>query len=230
MTSPIQDPSYRNRSDILRHHGLIVVGFYCITDLLSYLTPGRCLRRLPRKLKWHPAWDRWDGTIASWWQDAVFLFLLLVGVAGVQISRSELGIASNLGSSLAAYVVLDSLLYLARVIWFDDIRPGLRNLRRGVSSHRRIALLAALTYAQLIYLYQAVYRFWPQFRSSPDSLLLQRSFRIATSLSIDEPTTPPDVILVSLALFTIAVAIAVTASVAYKRHEFAPPTHPQEPA
>ena len=230
MSNEARSPMYVSTADMLRYHGVIVAALYWITEVLSWASLGHWLRFLPRRAPIPAALDRRRDKVLPWWQDIVFLFYVLLAISAARFASSQVQSTARIGSWLAAYVIYDSLVYHIRVLWFDDLKPGITDDRRGVWSHRRITFLAVAAYVQAILLFPAVYRLDQGFARFSDSHLLARSFSAATSFSIGEPWRPLDVALVSIALFFLAIVIATTASVAYKRREFAPPEDKAEAA
>jgi len=222
MSNKSAPVAYRTCCDIFRHHGCIVLSLYWLTEVASWLSLGHWLRHLPRPLNITRALDTDPDKVRPWWQDAVFALYLLLTFIAVKISWHPSTCIACLGSWLAVYVLYDAVIYHVRVLWFDDIKLSIHDSRRGVWSHRRITFLAIFGYAQMIILFPSIYRLDPTFASASKSSLFERSFSTATSLSMADPSTIIDKTLVVLTLFFIAIVIATTASVAYKRREFAP--------
>jgi hypothetical protein len=215
MTVNDQSPIIASRRDIFHQHGLVVWGLYILSEVFSILSISRWLRRPPAHRFLASAVDQDSGKPKAWWQDAVFLVLLLAGTFIALLSCIS-GAPSQLATWLAWYFIYDGFSRHVRVQWFDDIEPRIQNRRRRVWSHRRILFIAILSYAQSILLFGVIYLS----RGLPTPF--ERSFGLATLLALPTGLTGADVIQVMLSLFFLSVVIATAAANAYNRGEIAP--------
>jgi hypothetical protein len=214
--------SYSKSSSIIRHHGLLVYLLYWITEFLSWLSISHWLRQLPRQISIPRAYNKHFDKPASWWQDTVYIFSFVVGIIVANLAWSANHYIGCFGSLLSAYVLFGAILYHIRVLWFDDLKPGIMDSRRAVGSHRRILFISILNYFLMIYLFPSIY-LWDGFlRAIPRAVLMDRSFTIATTLSLPHHTIFMDKILIVMSLFYVVIVIATTASIAYHRKEHAP--------
>lgn len=222
MSDEVRQISYLKLRDIFDRHGLIVFLLYCATEIISWLTYSHWLRALPRKLYFfRSAFDTSSKTVKPWWQDIVFLFsFLLLTPTALLMAWNSNTILAVLGTAFSGYILLDLFIYLLRVLWFDDLRPGIPDFNRGVASHRRILFVAILSFAQSILLFTPLYRCVPELYNLDFAILLRRSFSTATLLSFDPKFTVVDVIQVLVSLVFIVIAIATMASISYRRSEF----------
>ena len=221
MSDETQPYPYKAPSDIFARHGLIVFILYYVTEVASWASVGHWLRYLPRKIPWLGfALDANFNTVKAWWQDTVVLALLLLTPLAGSIACDPQPASAYAGRFLSIYLLFDAVIYDIRVLWFDDLKPGLPKYRRGVWSHRRILFLATFGYAQSIILFPSLYQQVPNLSTSSHTSLLERSFSTATLLSLNSPLTSVDVIQVAVSLFFLAIVIATTASIAYHRQEF----------
>jgi len=222
MPQPIRQSPYKTALDILERHGLIVFILYWVSALLSLASVGYWLRWLPRRVaSLSSAYDATSDRIKPWWQDIVFLLLLiLLTPLAVDIASSPRQQIAQFGSFLSVYLVFDTVIFQICVLWFDDLRPGISDSNRGVSSHRRILFVAILSFSQSILLFPAIYRWVPELSGYSYPSLLERSFSTATLLSLSLPISAFDVVQVILSLFFLAIVIATMVSIAYRRHEF----------
>jgi len=221
MMSDKSKVAYESSKDILRHHGWIVLVLYWMTEVISWLSIGHWLRQIPRLASGSFGLETSPDKVKAWWQDCVFGAYLILAAISFSISWNPKAAISCLGSWLAVYVIFDSVIYHLRVLWFDDLKPGIDDSTRGVWSHRRITFLAIIGYAQSILLFSSIYRLDPSHSLQSKQDLLSRAFSTATSLSVPGTPSALDRALICLTLFYLAIVIATTASVAYKRKEFA---------
>ena len=220
--------TYNHTTDIVRHHGWIVASLYWITEAASWLSLGHWFRVAPRLFPKPAFVDADRHKVKPWWQDSVSAVYLLATIGALQLATHPSPSLACLGSWLSAYILYDPFVYLVRVLWFDDLKPSIPDPRRGVWSHRRIALLSILAYIQAIVLFPAVYRLDPNLASVPPDMLSARAFAAATSFSTPTPSSPLDGVLVVFSIFLVAIAITTTVSLAYRRNEFAPKPRDQE--
>jgi len=214
--------TYKDTCDIARHHGWIVAGLYWLTEIASWISIGHWLRASPRLLSDSSFLDEDGYKVKASWQDIVTAIYVLASILVADLAWSSSDRLARLGPWLAGYVLFDPFVYLIRVLWFDDLKPGIPDPRRGVWSHRRVTFLAIIAFVQTLILFPSIYRLHPRLASMPRQMLADRAFTAATSFSTKKPLTGFDVLLVSLAIFLLVIAIATTASMAYQRHEFAP--------
>jgi hypothetical protein len=211
----------RTPQDILDRHGLIVFVLYWLTEIGSKISGSHRLRALPQTCRtFRFAYDPDSDKATAWWQDIVAIaFLCLLTPSAVYLSWvSNCGVAF-VGLLFSIYLLLDTVLYFSRVLWFDDLRPGDSDQRRKVTSHRRILFVAVFSFGQSIVLFPSIYHHVPSLSNSCRQVLFERSFSTATLFSLSSPITLVDVIQVSVSLFFLAIVIAVTASIAYRRKE-----------
>jgi hypothetical protein len=222
MSNGTEQISYRKSLDILDRHGLIILVLYWVTEIVSWLSLGHWLRALPRKMSiFSFAFDATLGIVKAWWQDMIFLLtLILLTPLAVTMAWNSNPCLALLGTFFSGYFLFDAIIYHVRVLWFDDLQPGIPNSRRGVSSHRRILFVAIFSFIQSIFLFSSLYRGVSELPDRSYISLLQRSFSTATLLSLASPVTIVDVVQVSVSLFFLAIVIAVMASIAYSRPEF----------
>jgi hypothetical protein len=220
--------SYSSTREILRDHGFIVTLLYWGTEVASWFSLGHWLRALPRidSIGW--ALDEKSSKPAPWWQDLVALLYFALTPLALSMAWSGNSRTSGIGSFISVYLLFDPLIYHVRVLWFDDLKPGIPDSRRGVWSHRRILFLAIGAYVQSIILFPAIYRQVDQLSDLTRSELASRSLAVATSLSLAEPVTYADLAQLSFSLFLLVIVIATTASIAYRRKEIAGARHKHE--
>lgn len=222
MTLKSKRVSYGSSYSIFRHHGFLVYLLYWITEFLSWLSISHWLRQLPRQISIPRAYNKYLDKPASWWQDAVFIFSTTIGIIAANLAWSDKSYPACFGSLLSAYVLFCAILYHIRVLWFDDLKPEIPDSRRFVGSHRRILFISIINYGLMIYLFPSLYIWDTGFQAISRSSLLDRSFAIATSLSLPHPITIFDRLLIVMSLFYVVIVIAATASIAYHRKEHAP--------
>ena len=214
--------SYGSSFSIFRHHGIFAYLLYWITEFLSWLSISFWLRQLPRQISIPRAYNKNLDKPASWWQDAVFIFSISAGIIAANLAWSSKSFLACFGSLLSAYVLFGGFLYHIRVLWFDDLKPEISDTRRHVGSHRRILFVSIINYGLMIYLFPSLYIWDESFRDISRSFFLDRSFSIATTLSLPLTVTIFDRLLIVMSLFYIVIVIATTASIAYHRKEHAP--------
>ena len=213
---------YVRPSDVFRLHGPLVWFLYWAVRGLSCLTVSHIVRYLPYKLSLlRFVRDTRTTKVKAWWQDIASAVPLLMTVLVVRAASGLSVPASRCLQLAAAYLVFDLTIYHVRVLWFDDIAPGIGDSRRAVWSHRRILFLAIIAFVQSIFLFPAIYWLDPNLRGADYQSLLERSFTTATFTSIARELTAIDVVQVAISLFFLAMVIATTASIAYRRGEVA---------
>lgn len=222
MSKGCASKAYKSSVDILCYHGLLVFALYWVSEVASWLSLGQWLRNLPRLSSFKCGYDADRDKVLPWWQDIVLGFYLVLTIVAVIVTWHPTASIAYLGSWLAVYVLYDALVFQMRVLWFDDLMPCIPDTRRGVWSHRRILFVAIIGFCQTILLFPSIYRLLPRFATDTRSNLIERSFKIATSLELPDIFTWADVVLVLMALFFLVIVIATTASIAYHRKEIAP--------
>jgi hypothetical protein len=222
--------TYESTREVFGDHGLVVSVLYWITEIASWLSLGHWLRALPRIDSIQRAVDPKTGKPMAWWQDLVAILYLGATPLAHAMAWGQNSRTACIGSYLAAYLLYDPVVYHIRVLWFDDLKPGIPDSRRGVWSHRRILFLAMAAYVQSIVLFPAIYHRVEQLAEMSQSDLFSRSLSVATSLSLSEPVTSIDLAQLALSLFLLVIVIATTASIAYGRREFAGDEHKKKPA
>jgi hypothetical protein len=151
------------------------------------LSLGHWLRALPRIVPaFGFAFDTASDTVKPWWQDTIFLLSLLLTPLAIAMTWSTHPWFTPLGIALCGYFLFDALIYHMRVLWFDDLRPGIPDSRRGVSSHCRILFVAIFSFIQSVFLFASLYRAIPGLSGESYAYLLARSFSTATLLSLSQ--------------------------------------------
>lgn len=208
--------------DIFRFHGLLVLILYYSTKVLQWASLSFWIRSLPRFVgKPDSAIDRKADKISAWWQDAVSLVFIAFTPAALLLALSPRSCLTCLGLALSGYLIFDAAIYYVRVLWFDDIQPSIVPTRRKVWSHRRILFLAIAAYAQSILLFGVLYSLVPALQGSDYLHLLEESFLTATLLGVNSPLSWVNVLQVGFSFFYLAIVIAITASISYRREEYA---------
>lgn len=219
-----------SRSEMLRHHGVIVLVLYYFTKFLSWLSIGHWFRSSPRIAgKPESAIDQTADKVSAWWQDGVSVLLLALTPFPILLAQNSQSCAACLGLFFSAYLIFDAVIYYIRVLWFDDIQPSIKGSRREVWSHRRILFLAVANYIQSIFLFAALYALTSEFTAATYSEMLQESFLTATLLGVDTPLSWVNVVQVGVSFFYLAVVIAITASISYRREEYRRPSTDTKP-
>lgn len=222
MTSRKWHSAFRGTRWILQKHGLITWLLYWFTGLISLVTVSHWARWLPNYLpvigETH---DNENGKTKAWLQDSAAL--LVFGATGVAIYITWCGCMRfpDTGAWVAAYLILDSLSRHVRMMWFDDLEPWMPKKRREVWSHRRILFLGIISYALSIVLFTSLLHEVDHLQHKAFITLLERSFGTATLLSLPRSISEVDAVQVIISLFYLAIVVATTASIAYRRGEVA---------
>jgi len=212
---------FLSTGQIFRQHGMVSFILYWLTGVLSLLSASFWARWLPDTLpligRTH---DPETGKRYPALQDGVFLLSLVLTPLAIRLAWADIRTASA-GCFLSAFLIFDSLSRHVRIMWFDDLEPNVPGVRRKVWSHRRILFLAILSYAQSIPLFSSLLHTAPLLRARPFQFLMDRSLGTATLLSLPDVITSLDILQIAVSLFYLAIVVATTASVAYKRGEAA---------
>jgi hypothetical protein len=222
MPSDMQTVSYCTLDDVREKHGDVVWLLYRASDRLSKWSWGHRWRDLPRRKPTLREWlDPQTGKPKPSWQDRATIIPMAVLTAfSLALAFAGPPILACMGALIALYSLLvDTINYYVRVLWFDDLAPGLLDSQRGVWSHRRILFLAILGYIQSILLFPAIYRAIPGTSGQAFPTLLCRSFFTATLFEIGKNPTFADGIQVLTSLFFITIVIAVISATGYERFE-----------
>ena len=220
MKQPNKLSNYSSGRDILDRHGFIIWAMYWITYAIAHLTFSHHLRALPERPKFRFARDPRFPKPSAWWQDLASIFpMIFLTIIAVTLSWSNKPTSRTFGSLLAIWAIIDSVNYLLRVLWFDDLTPGITELKIAVSSHRRILFITFLSFIQTILLFPTFYHLMSDFSTDSYSSLLEISFQVATLLQASDPMGIPTVFQVGISVFFLAVAIAVIAAISYGRPE-----------
>ena len=214
--------AFKDTGWIRREHGLIVWLAYWFTGIVSLVTISHWAR-WPRD-KWPVVGythDKETGKTKPWLQDSVALFLLILSLPVLYLYWCNCTTIPKLWVWFSAYLILDPLSRHVRIMWFDDLEPGIKKIRRKVWSHRRILFLAILSYGQSIFLFTPLLQWVDFLRQKSFWTLWERSFGTATLTSLPHALTKVDVVQVLVSLFYLAIVVATTASIAYKRREVA---------
>lgn len=195
---------------------------YRLSDAVSRISIAHCLRDLPHR---KPSLTNWLDTKTNKplqvWQDrATLLSMVILTVVAIPIAFSGPVNLARVGAIISSYsLFVDTVNYFVRVLWFDDLTPGIQDERRAVWSHRRILFFALLGYLQSIMLFSAIYRLASSLHTASFLVLLQRSFFTATFTNLARFPGLIDAIQILTSLFFIAVVIAVISASGYQRSE-----------
>lgn len=215
-------PYYKSGRTILERHGLFTWALYWTTDGISHLTISHYLRALPEKRLFHFARDPQLEKPLPWWQDIATLApAILLSAIAIPSAWSEKCVMQWIGFGFALWAVVDSVNYLLRVLWFDDLTPRFTQARKAVWSHGRILFVALLSYVQSIALFPVFYHRMTEHSAMTYPQLLERSLLTATLLEAAKPLRLATASQVTISLFLLTVAIAVIAAICYKREELA---------
>lgn len=214
--------SYASLEDIRHRHGELVWLLYRLSDAISKLSVSHWLRGLPHS---KPSLSRWldsesNKPLPSWQDRVTFLPMLALTVLAVSAGFSRSSIMACAGAAIAGYALfIDTVNYHVRVLWFDDITPGIPDTQRGVWSHRRILFLAILGYLQSILLFPTACSAISSPRNLPYIDLLRQSFLTATLADVPVDLGTVGALQIFTSLFFLVVVIAVISSSGYERSE-----------
>ena len=210
---------YTSYCEILKHHGIIVLGGYLLfVKLGEWVGVTRWLLWLGRMVP--SAYDKDLCKSKPWWQDLSVLIVLILTIGIVYAGWSQRALSVRLAQTGAWIILLDTFIYHSRILWFDDLQLG-RTVRTAmVWSHRRIFFQALVNFMESVFLFPVIYRgcakgtFWE---------LSENSFTVATTLSAPETLKNCQTwVQVAFSLFILITVISIIASVGYTRGELAP--------
>jgi hypothetical protein len=211
---------YRSFSDVSKYHGPIVLVLYWLTQIVSWITITYLWLNLPR---WgfckSCALDQTYNKPKPWWQDLAVLISILLTVLALLMAWHGNSTIEAGAWWLGFYVLLDSIAYYVRVLWFDDIVPNITDEERKVWSHRRILFQAVINYLQSMLLF-TVFRRGVQPSDNLEGILF-KSVEIAVTLEPIEHNAVT-VAQIAVSLFFIVVVVSVMVSIGYRRKEIAP--------
>jgi hypothetical protein len=212
---------YQTQLDILRAHGIFVLCGYWLAKLSKWTTPTGLWLQLGR-LPWLRRFTADGGRPNPWWQDVGVLLVLLVtaGLAALAFLRTP----SDRLAFAASFLLVDTVAYHARVLWFDDLERGASwGILREVS-YRQLLFHASLNFFESILLFGVLYERGGCLREPPPEVY-SASFMVATTLRAPETLSGCGGLVIAqalLSLFFFAVIISNLASAASARHKLSP--------